>query len=238
MLKKTLSVIIAVVMLLSVAIIPTSAASDDIIIDKEVLDTVVESAVAELVGADKNAEIIVDKALTNEIAKDAGPVITAKEASSSISNFIFINPADVSGLSDTIANDSVYTVKVLSNGKSTVYIAVNIEERPEIMNFDVFRETVKKLGTKQNDYAGADFDLMSYEHIAGELALHAMVYALAKLTNQTSEGSPLYSFYLSAKVADLNIDENRFPLEAIKAIGTVIMDYFYITIYTIYSLFA
>ena len=82
-------------------------------------------------------------------------------------------------------------------------------------------------------------NLMSYDHIAGELALHAVMYAASneylKLTGKT-EGT-IFNLWERARIADLNITESRIPVEAIKIMGTYIMGVFIVDIYTIFKIF-
>ena len=96
-----------------------------------------------------------------------------------------------------------------------------------------------KLYGKQNDeYADEADKLMSYEYIAGELALHAIIYAVTneylEITGET-EGT-IYNLWLRAKNADLNIDESRIPSEIIEILGIFIMSVFVVDFYTIFKI--
>ena len=83
-------------------------------------------------------------------------------------------------------------------------------------------EEMLKNGDGETDY------LMSYEHIAGELALHALLYAasneILRVTGVSS--SRLLKLYKSAAQADLNIDEARLPGEVFSIVGVVLMNFF------------
>lgn len=58
---------------------------------------------------------------------------------------------------------------------------------------------------------------MSYNHIAGELALHMI---LTKLSKDTSSRNPISKWiYDRAGVADLNVDEDRVPSFIITSLG-------------------
>lgn len=67
---------------------------------------------------------------------------------------------------------------------------------------------------------------MSYEHIAGELALHAVVFAVTneiiRVTGTKNE--IIVKLYEKAAVVDLNYDEARVPSEMISMIGVLLVD--------------
>ena len=203
--------------LLPVLALPAFAADEDIILSGETLDAAVQATVAEFIDAPSGAKIQVQ----SRVRRNA---VAAKDLAKSFASYIFINPNRVEGLSDEIANDADYTVTVMENGKKTVYISVDLREHPEIANLDVFRATVKKLDAKQNETAAGeegDYDLMSYQHIAGELALHVIIAAAMSAMGKDESDSTLNS----SMVADLNKDENRFPTQLIEILGKFIMDY-------------
>lgn len=157
--------------------------------------------------------------------------VTLKTLSKEISRYLFIrvdNPEDVAAL---IAASCDFDYAVLSDGHGTIYIRVDIENNPEIFNYAVFRNLVEDLYEQQgielrkNTNGSADY-LMSYEHIAGELALHAIVYAAAgeiiRLTG--TKNARLLSLYDSAKEAALNVDENRLSPQLIALFGRILMN--------------
>lgn len=216
--KKAISVLLAVLMALSVLSVAAFAADDDLILTGDALDAAVAAAAAELTGASDSAKVTVQ----SRVRQNA---VAAKDLAKSFSKYIFLNPNKVEGLSDEIAKDADYTVTVLEGGKKTVYISVDLREHPEIANLDVFRATVKKLADKQNAFVPAgeegDYDLMSYQHIAGELALHVIIAAAMSAMGKDESDDTLHS----SMVADLNKDESRFPSQLIEFIGKFLMDY-------------
>ena len=215
--KKLIAVILSVLMLLPLAVLPSFAADEDMILTGDVLDAAVEAAAAELAGVPEGASFRVQ----SRVRQNA---VAAKDLAKSFAHYIFLDPTKVEGLSDDIANDADYTVTTLENGKKTVYISVDLREHPEIANLDVFRAAVKKLDAKQNEAAAAeagDYDLMSYQHIAGALALHVIVAAAMSAMGKDESDSTLNS----SMVADLNKDESRFPSQLIEIIGRFLMDY-------------
>ena len=210
--KKLIALVLSALILLPVLALPAFAADEDIILSGETLDAAVQATVAEFIDAPSGAKIQVQ----SRVRRNA---VTAKDLAKSFASYIFINPNRVEGLSD-----ADYTVTVMENGKKTVYISVDLREHPEIANLDVFRATVKKLDAKQNETAAGeegDYDLMSYQHIAGELALHVIIAAAMSAMGKDESDSTMNS----SMVADLNKDENRFPTQLIEILGKFIMDY-------------
>ena len=215
--KKLIAVILSVLMLLPFAVLPSFAADEDLILSGDVLEAAVEAAAAELAGIPDGASFRVQ----SRVRQNA---VAAKDLAKSFANYIFVNPNKVEGLSDDIANDADYTITTMENGKKTVYISVDLREHPEIANLDVFRAAVKKLDAKQNETAAGeagDYDLMSYQHIAGELALHVIIAAAMSAMGKDESDSTLHS----SMVADLNKDESRFPSQLIEILGKFLMDY-------------
>ena len=158
---------------------------------------------------------------------------TLKAAAGDYAKYIFIPVKNADEAAGIIAESCEFTYSVVSDGKGTVYIKVNVEENPEIFNFEVFRSLVDQLYAGQNEEMiknedGSTDYLMSYEHIAAELALHMLVYAatsgLIELSGSGNE--TLLSLYNSAREADLNYDESRFPSKWMNALGKLIVTMF------------
>lgn len=158
-----------------------------------------------------------------------------------ISKYFFINIQDIPAASDDIIANAEYKYVLREDGKETVFIAVNIEEHPELLNRSLLMEVTEKLYNEQKSLYPdmADEDMMSYEHIAGELALHAILYAVSNeylsVTGET-EGT-IFDLWQRARIADLNITEDRIPGEIILIAGTFIMGVFIIDLYTIFNIF-
>ena len=215
--KKLIAVILSVLMLLPLAALPSFAADEDMILSGDVLDAAVEAAVAELAGVPDGATYRVQ----SRVRQNA---VAAKDLAKTFAGYIFVNPNKIDGMSDAIANDADYTIEVMENGKKTVYIAVDLREHPEVVNLDVLRAAVKKMDAKQQEVIAGeegDIDLMSYQHIAGELALHVIIAAAMSAMGKDESDSTLSS----AMVANLNKDESRFPTQLIEFLGKFIMDY-------------
>lgn len=158
-----------------------------------------------------------------------------------ISKYFFINIQDIPAASDDIIANAEYKYVLREDGKETVFIAVNIEEHPELLNRSLLMEVTEKLYNEQKSLYPdmADENMMSYEHIAGELALHAILYAVSNeylsVTGET-EGT-IFDLWQRARIADLNITEDRIPGEIILIAGTYIMGVFIIDLYTIFNIF-
>ena len=170
---------------------------------------------------------------------------TVEELSRLIRKYLFIeveNPDEVAAL---IAETCEFDYALIEGGDGTLYIRVDIEHNPEIFNYDVFRKLVEDLYARQNEemkkdeYGQIDY-VMSYEHIAGELALHAIAFAacneIIRLTNTKNE--KILDLYRSAAVADLNVDEARVPSQLIDLIGTLIVNVFKFNVFKLFSFLA
>ena len=180
-------------------------------------------------------------------AGDAAPLVaektyTAKELAREIRRYMFIKVDDPDAVAAALAESCVYNYAVVNGEDGTLYIRVDVEHNPQIFNYDVFRSFVEKLYLRQGEemkkYPDGQIDyVMSYEHIAGELALHAIVLAASNgiiaVTNTTSER--ILSLYRASAVADLNADENRAPAQLIAFLGKLII---YVFRYNVLKLFS
>lgn len=222
--KKTVkltALLCSLLCLMSVFPVFAAAAADDDALTPDEVRTVEEQVVGELVGAEDGSEIDVASD-ANIYDTNSDGSVTPVEIASVFSKYIFADSASLEGYAEQIADASAFTVTVTKDGVSTVYIAVPIESYPQLFNAGVFDETVKKLAEKQQEYQTEDMTLMSYEHIAGELALHAAIYAATYLLGGDREDSTFHSYYDSAKVADLNVDEERVSSGLLDFIGKLL----------------
>ena len=141
------------------------------------------------------------------------------------------NPSEVA---QYIADDSGIDYDVIEGEGGTYYLHIDIENNRQIFNYAVFRDLVDDLVAKQNAEMLKDPDgnydyVMTYEHIAGELAFHMLVWAGAKgvmkVTN--SQNAQLLKIYESAAQADLNADEDRLPSEVFAIAGIILYNFFF-----------
>lgn len=157
--------------------------------------------------------------------------ITVAELKKIMESYIFVKVDDVDAATLKMLKSVKYYPVELENGQTTVYIAVNINDNPDLFNYAVFRNVVEQLYKKQGDalLKGSDGNtdyLMSYEHIAGELALHAIIYAATnELISVTgTENETLLKLYDRAKHADLNVNESRIPWQIFSIFGIILID--------------
>ncbi len=222
MLKKSLSLILVVLMSLSLVMTASAADSTDALTEAEAL-AAAEAGVAALV-AEESDEVTLDAALLSEITDGAD---TPEEISREIGKFVFIEESKVEELSDAIIADSVYTVKVIADGKETVYVAVDTVKHPEIYDARVFLSVVDKLLVKCDEVAAAEgvditsdnYNPMSYNFLAGELALHMMLADATDMLGANSWNSALKDIYDRAALVNLNVDEDRFPQSLMELLG-------------------
>lgn len=158
-----------------------------------------------------------------------------------VSKYFFINIEDIPAVADDIIDKAEYSYVLLEDGKETVFIAVNIEEHPELLNRSLLMEATEKLYNEQKAFFPdmAEESLMSYEHIAGELALHAILYAVSNeyLSVTGATEGVIFDLWQKARIANLDITESRVPIELIQMMGTYIMGVFIIDLYTMFRIF-
>ena len=148
-----------------------------------------------------------------------------------LQRYIFVKVDDVDAASMKAIESADISYELVTDTDGTVYISVDIENNPDIFNFAVFRNVVDGLYAAQgeelikNNNGETDY-AMSYEHIAGELALHAIVFAVTnEVINVTgTKNEIIVKLYEKAAVVDLNYDEARVPSEMISMIGVLLVD--------------
>ena len=170
---------------------------------------------------------------------------TVSEIVRLIRKYMFIKIDDSDAVAALIADSCDFSYALVNGSDGTLYIRVDIENNPEIFNYDVFRKLVEKLYERQNEemlsdrYGQIDY-VMSYEHIAGELALHAILFAatanIIAVTNTASER--ILKLYNEAAQADLNIDEARVPSQLITLAGKLIINVFKFNVLKLFSFLA
>ena len=225
MFKKSLSLILALIITLFIAV-PAAAADDTAALTEAQAIAAAETGVAALVG-EEDADVELDKDLADKIIEDAD---TPEQIARSLAQFIFVEKSQVPALSDAIINDSVYTVTVSVDGKDTVYVAIDTVAHPEIYDARVFLAVCDKLVTKCDEFAiekGIDvnsenYDPMSYYHIAGELALHMILADMTEIMGATSWNTLLKDIYDRAAMVNHNVDETRIPLVITEFVGKFI----------------
>lgn len=158
---------------------------------------------------------------------------SVSELKAALERYIFVKVDDVDSAALSVINSSDIDYELVTDKDGTVYISVDIKNNPEIFSFSVFRNVVEGLyaaqgeellknGNGETDYA------MSYEHIAGELALHAIVFAVTDgiMSVTGTKNEFIMKLYNKAAIAQLNYDEARLPSEIMSMLGVVLMDLF------------
>lgn len=220
MFKKTLALLLSVMMLFTMAI-PASAASSEAKTQENI-----EAFFSELLGG----KVEIGDDFFKAITENLGSAPSKKAVAGAVSQYAVVAAEDVNSaeaLAEAIADDSVYTIKTLENGKKTVYIAVNVAEHPELFDMEVFRAAVYKICDKQNEFVDSpeSFDLLTYKRFAGELYLHMRIYEIADPLSIVL--GAVFDFINKivemTGVADMNIDENRFPGFMFDIIGELVL---------------
>lgn len=220
MFKKSIAILLALMMLFSMAL-PASAADSSAKAQENV-----EAFFSELLGGKVEIGEEFYEAILSGL--DASP--SKNEVANAVSQYAVVAAEDVDSvdaLAQAIADDSVYTIKTLENGKKTVYIAVNVAEHPELFEMDVFRAAVYKICDKQKDFvtSEADFDLLTYKRFAGELYIHMRIYQIAEPMSVIL--GEIFDFLNKivemTGIADINIDESRFPGFLFELVGAIML---------------
>ena len=220
MFKKTLALLLSVMMLFTMAL-PASAASTEAKTQENI-----EAFFSELLGG----KVEIGDDFFKAITENLGAAPSKKAVAGAVSQYAVVAAEDVNSvdaLAQAIADDSVYTIKTLENGKKTVYIAVNVAEHPELFDMEVFRAAVYKICDKQNEFVDSpeSFDLLTYKRFAGELYLHMRIYEIADPLSIVL--GAIFDFINKivemTGVADMNIDENRIPSVVFDIIGELVL---------------
>ncbi len=228
--KKFLSVVLSLLMLLSVLSVSTFAVSETAKAQAET-QKAVESIAGAFVGAKEDAVITVEKDLAEKAVAENGKDITVGELSEMLASYVAVPLNDeTKSVADRIADESTYRVTVLDSGKKTVFILVNLEENPELFGIEVFHDAVMKMAENQKAVLpeGEDVTLLDYQKIAGELALHMIVFKTTKpLVDGNAASKEIKELYEKSRIAELNINEDRVPASLIDFVGMFFMKIVY-----------
>lgn len=145
-----------------------------------------------------------------------------------VTNIRRLTDEEVEAISDKLSEQSrVYLVE-LDDGRYTYYIAVDfrMEDAVYLAKLPVMRKTAHKLydrSTKMAEEENADKSpvLMDYTHIVGEMGVHYFIFRVTDLLGGESLKGLLGKVYQKSVMADLNIDESRFPF-LIRIVGFMI----------------
>lgn len=169
---------------------------------------------------------------------------TLYEASQLLRDYMIVKVDNYEEIAIVIAENSNFSYHLINGEDGTLFISVNINENPWLFNYPVFRKTVEDLAEKQNaelqtdKYGRIDY-IMSYRHIAGELAMHLFLFAAVNdiISITGTRNQRLVSLFRSAAVADLNINEDRLPAGSLPMIGILLFDMIYFNTMKLLGLF-
>ena len=125
---------------------------------------------------------------------------------------------------DQIVNETEFNVTTYEDA-NTITMIVPIEDYPELAGSDMIYDVALALYSKQNEMADDSYVRMSLPRIAGELALHVMLFRFSYILGGSSESSPLHEYYLSSKDAEININEERLDSSFIDTVGVIIIGF-------------
>lgn len=222
--KKIIALLLAVI---TAVLLSVPSFAEESVIQPDRVDDAVEIAVAALAD-DKIVSIEGLDWLIDEVMESAGKRVTAKEISDVVSGYIFISEEEAEELSDKIVENSHFFNAKLDDGTYTVYISVKLYKYPELFNYKVFKKTIDKFYDNQFNYMEPDreYTMMTYRHLAGEMALHQILYKMLVAVGADKASGILGTLYNKAHIVDLNVDESRVPPFIINLAGFILTTMF------------
>lgn len=220
--KKLISLVLVLIMTLSF-VLPASAA-DDTLTDAQLV-AAVEAAATAFVEGEK---VEVSDALVAAVAEEAD---TPEEVANFFSKFVFVKDSEIEAVSQKIADSCKYTITTVDDGRKTIYVAVDLRKSKEIFDARVFLNATKKVFDKCKEMAIADgmmegdglYTLMSYNHLAGELALHMIIADVTNDLGASKGNGILKDLFNKSVVSDLNVDEDRLAPALIEFFGQTVV---------------
>jgi hypothetical protein len=224
--KKLITLALVLIMTIGL-VLPVSAADTNTVLSDAQIEAAANSAAAALVAADDDATVKANNSLIKAVAENAD---TPEEIADFFSKFIFVEKSEVEAVSKRIADSCTYRVTTIEGGKKTVYVAVDLRTCKEIFDARVFLNATQKIFDKSKEKAiteGLDIksdsvDLMSYNHLAGELALHMIITDFTNDMGASDENPLLKKWFDMSVVADLNVDEDRLAPAIIELFGKMV----------------
>ena len=224
--KKLITLALVLIMTIGL-LLPVSAADTNTVLSDAQIEAAANSAAAALVAADDDATVKANNSLIKAVAENAD---TPEEIADFFSKFIFVEKSEVEAVSKKIADSCTYRVTTIEGGKKTVYVAVDLRTCKEIFDARVFLNATKKIFDKCEELAIIDgkdvnpdsYKLMSYDHLAGELALHMIIADITNDLGANKGNSFLKKFFDMSVVSDLNVDEDRLAPAIIATFGNFV----------------
>ncbi len=141
--------------------------------------------------------------------------------------FQYYSREEVLTIADRIATAAFYEPFWPTEDTESVIISLDLRSNPELGNISVFIESVRAMVDRSADYVTDTTDsveLMNYNQVAGELALHVALLMLLDNYADTGLIENVEDLYIKTEIADLNIDEQRISPQFINLVGTLIMN--------------
>lgn len=225
MFKKSVSVILAIAILFSVASFSAFAADgkNKTFFVSEKLKKTVNEAAAALVGTEN--EVSVSDALLKAVLEKAGSKATEASVEEAMKSFAVLDIGDFPEDIQKIAESAEFQIRK----GNVVYIVIELDKNPELLDVITLCRVSQALCELQNDFIAESgkegLKANTYIHILGELALHCAVYSLTKSVGAQSRRNPLHFIYEHARKTELNQTEIRGYL-SIRIIGLILSKYF------------
>lgn len=223
--KKFLCLFLSVLLLTGSATVASAAhrgAPSANCVSVENVEKIVHHVARGLLCASEHAVFRMSNDLLYMFDRNYDRQISLQELIAFYREYVMIDISALNGSAEKIAQNADYSMTVLDNGKSTVYVFVSLSEYPELFIPGIFAQAVSLIYDEQ-EHLGLTADgehlPLRFSQIAGELVLHEIVYAITSLLGGQFEKSPLNSFYASAVEACINVDENRVPTWFVDVVG-------------------
>lgn len=211
--KRIIAILAAVSLCLS--FISVSAAATDLsdinstaITDEQAQRQAVRAAAAAIIGENPSDDITVSNDFVTAVLDNVGENPTAEDISDEISKYAGLFKRKTDEYAKAIADDAEYYIA--DDGE--FFVIVDITKHPEVLELTIMCKSARLMLNRQNEIVAQEDReciTMDYRHVVGELALHNTVYALTKAFGGENEKSPLHGYYESAKIAELNRNEQR-----------------------------
>ncbi|MCQ2472042.1 MAG: hypothetical protein MJ147_08405 [Clostridia bacterium] len=228
--KKIISVLLVMAIMLSISILPASAVSKNSFVPDTKVASILKDYFRVFTGVSENAEITVDSALLNEISENR----SVDSLSESLSTYAFVKADDIED--ETVAKlieETDTTIIVQEDDTVELFIAVDLAKHPEIFKLPVFKKYVVNVIDNTAQYyaqhgydpAETDKNLVfdSYERFAGELALHMVLYKLFSPIQKIFSIDFVNTIVNKSVYAEINPSENRAPAWFMKLIGNILL---------------
>ncbi len=139
---------------------------------------------------------------------------------------LVLSDDEIVATANKIAKSAKVYKTVLSDGTVTYYIAVDLRNDVSVYlhNPFVLREVARILNERTQTLSAREkgkLYLMDYTHLVGELKSHFTGYNFSKKLGGEKSNGLIGQIYDSCSIADLNVDEDRFPV-MIRWLGVVV----------------